>query len=398
LRREHIEALEGKNYHVYAPEHLVHNKVYGFSMRYRGCGEHNIPYPEKYVMLPENREWKVPFKRDRGTWDVSTPQELLTILQLLEDAYKVPMLWSPSHVGWERFKSTVRGGIETIHPLHETQRQEFTILARRMPGPIGYAFLHTQEGYIHGIDKNAQFLGAAQSVMLGNGKYLEMDDSTNFQGFYEYTITDTSEESIIGGWFPREGIASLDLLLAMMQSGLTLQVGKGICWPESKKYLNTWAIDMWNIRHQFTDQATLAGIMGSADQQKILEQCASTAKMVPNSMVGMFVHKGLPHWNRLIVHRAIANQLRSIGRLYRDENMVPVLVCRDSLYYVSDEPDPYKALPSMLEHEHEQRGYKLIGTCKITDDIRHAFTRATDRRFGVGGVEGVIRKEMEHVR
>lgn len=391
IRREHFEAMEGKHYHAYVPEHLVHNRVYGALVRYRHELDHGIHDSDRYFMFPGNREWKVPQGKDRGVWNVQTPQELLQTVELLESKYKVPILWNPGHVGWEYFKSLAGSRSEPGDPLDEAQREEFESMGKQIIQPLGYAGLNQDGAYIHGFDKNAQFLGAAQSVELGSGPYsYETEFQPELCGLWGYSLGNEAK------YFPGiagTGIASTDLIVALQLAGYQPMVTEGIVWGTHKRYLNRWAIDMWDNRAYFNDLANLADVY---EQACIFTNCASTAKMVPNSMIGVLVRKGYPHWNRLIVHRAMANQLYTIMKVERETSYKPVLVSRDSLYYVSDNANPYhSAFSGLLEYEHEQRGYKLIGTCKLTDEIKHAFTRVHDRRFGVGGIEGVIKREMQ---
>lgn len=400
VRREHFETLEGRHYHAYVPEHLIHNKVYGSLVRYRYAVDHGIPDSERYFMFPGNREWKVPQKKDSGVWSVQTPQELLQTVELLEARYNVPILWNPGYVGWSCFESSLRSRDTFVYPLDEAQREEFGILGRQIIQPLGYANLYQDGEYIHGFDKNAQFLGAAQSAELGSGPY---SYETEFQpkscGLWKYSLGGIIDRYWPG--IPDTGIASTDYLVAIQMMGYMPIVTDGIVWGKHKRYLNQWAIDMWKARVWFDGFSWASrDVGGSEEQRRIYDNCASTAKMIPNSMIGVLVRKGYPHWNRLIVHRAMANQLYTIMKVERetgcDTGSKPVLISRDSLYYVSDNPNPHKAFPSLLAYEHEQRGYKLIGTCRLNKEIRHAFTRAHDRRFGVGGIEGVIKRSMSN--
>lgn len=390
VRREHFEAIEGRHYHAYVPEHLVHHKVYGALVRHRDTLEHGVTDSERYFMFPGNREWKVPQGKDKGVWDVRTPQELLQTVELLEARYKVNILWNPGRVGWECFTSALRKRDQVVDPLNQSQREEFESMGRQIIQPLGYANLNQDGEYIHGFDKNAQFLGAAQSVELGSGSY---SYETEFQprscGLWSYRLG-TIDRYFPG--IPGEGIASTDLLVALQLAGYQPTVTGGIVWGEHKRYLKQWSIDMWNVRADLSWK----NVYLDESDERVSKNAASTAKMIPNSMIGVLVRKGFPHWNRLIVHRAMANQLHTILKVEPETGSRSVLVSRDSLYYVSDEPNPYKAFPLLLRYEHEQRGYKLIGTCKLDKEIRYAFTRAHDRRFGVGGIEGVIKRSMQN--
>ena len=377
IRREHFDAL---NYDTYVPEHLVKNRVHGARVG------------KKHFMFPENREWKQPQHGDKGVWKVETAHDLLATVGTLEQEYKVPILWGPSHVGFEVLRSIQRfGGVEPT-PLGGEQQREFLTLARAMAAPVSWGNLHTRGKWIVGVDKNGQFLGAAQSVKLGSGAYVKAENyGPNQAAFWRYEAGALGDGPL-SSWIlpkplPPTGWASTDLIEAARKMGMWVETHEGITWKESGKYLETWAKEMWVHRSNLSTWAN--------PRNAVFDNAASTAKMIPNTMIGRFKKEGFPHWNMGIIHRAIANQAYTLMRLYRDEEIAPILVSKDALYFVTDAATPQEACPGLLEHPTEQRGYKLIGVCEMTNDIVAAFERINDKRFGVGGVEGVIKGAMK---
>jgi hypothetical protein len=374
VRKEHFLALGAKGYEVYVSEGLK-SRVTGARLRVKG------EFKDTFFMFPENKEWKVPQGGDKGVWHVDEPVDLLRLVRLLEREYGT-CLWGPSFIGYEVFRRLAEKQKKTLTPLSDLQVPLFLQEAEKMPA--AFSWTNFQKGaYIIGVDKNAQFLGAAQSVELGNGPFkLASLYETNFEqtGFWEYNILAypnfpfplTCEKS---GWM------HIDLIQAYQQLGVYFTFGRGLVWNIQGRYLEEWAKQMWKARQTLKAQD---------------EQAASTAKMIANTMMGVLANKGFPHWNRAIVQRAMANQLYSLAALKKKLGITPILVSRDALYFVSEMSDPYQAVPTLLEHEHEQRGYKLINVCAMTPEIEAAFGRVEDARFGVAGVEQAIRKEMKN--
>src|SRR6266699_3664155 len=399
IRAEHFAELTQRGYNVYVPEELRTGKrLYGARIRSLEKRAFN-----RFFMFPENREWKVPQYKDKGVWHVEESMDLLRTVYYLEAEYGVLILWSPSHVGMACLKKVHEDQGVDIRPLPGEQVKEWNGIAKEICNWVAWA-REPEQGlkYIVGYDKNAQFLGSAQSVLLGNGGYRRTrhTERVGVAQFWQYGNLGYVASSVVGrGVLPApipygEGWAHVDLLSAAMQVGAQFDLLECVYWEESSKYLSRWSKDMWEHRAHF--QQAVAVDNGYAN-------AASTAKMIPNTLVGRLANASSgvyfhPDWNRAIVNRATANQAYSLLHIYREFGIAPCLVSKDAFYIATNESNPEKAIPGLLEHRYEQRGYKCVGVCELTTDIRHAFLRVNERRFGVAGIEGTIGRAMRDGR
>jgi len=395
IRAEHFLDLQGKEYNVYVPTDCLpdaktQRRLYGARVRSISRRSH-----DHFFMFPGNREWKVPHNHDKGVWCCPEPENLLDTVNYLQEEYRVPIIWSPGHIGMDVLKAEHQRDLVEITPLAEDQKTLFSeSVARGCCNSVAWANQANLKGtHIYGFDKNAQFLGAAQSVELGNGAFHKSRKfDPDVVGFWHFQV-ENHRGPFNGMKLPRildrdEGWAHTDLIRVALHCGTMLTVQGGYVWQKHDKYLERWAKSMWH--HRMSLQSA-----GEGQKQDVARSnAASTTKMIPNTAVGLFVRMGRPHWNHSIVHRAGANQAYSLARIYREFGILPCLVSKDAFYIASFEPDPAKVVPGLLEHKQEQRGYKLIGRCEITEEIIAAFGRIDDKKFGVPGIEGTIVRSM----
>ncbi len=418
IRKEHFDAMDKQVYDTFVPEQGIRQgRPYGASISFNRQNA-----LKRYLMFPEHREWKGASKKDKGVWHAPEPQDLLRTINYLQEEYKTDIIWSPSHVALDRLREIHRIQERVIQPLPQEQKEQFTEIARQCCNWIAWTSRQPiTRKYIVGYDKNAQFLGAAQSVRLGNGGFIETrvlngiyspdweyypdgdvwPDKFLSPGFHEYELLDMSESIFNSSGLPCpldrvKGWASTDLIRCCLKIGLKIQVTQSIVWPFNldkpyqHQYLGTWAKDMWQHR---SNLKTLPQYNNEIARNNAL----STAKLIPNSMIGRFATDAgeeyeHPDWNRAIVNRATANQVYSLNKMVRDFGIELVLVSKDAFYIQTDEPHPAYAIPGILDHMDEQRGYKFIGMTEMNESIAAAFQRVDDKRFGVAGVEQEIKR------
>jgi len=390
IRKEHFDAMDMFLYNTFIPEQgIKQGRPYGASISFNRQNAF-----KRYIMFPEHREWKGASKNDKGIWYVPQPQDLLRTIYYLQTEYQTDIIWSPSHVALDRLREIHRIQERNIQPLPQEQRELFTEIARQCCNWIAWTSRQpVTKKYLVGYDKNAQFLGASGSVILGNGGYVRAQNyGPNSASFWHYANAYTARTDFPCPLDKVEGWAHIDLLEAARQMGVKFDIYEGITWKESDKYLNTWAKDMWQHRINLKT-------LPQYDDAIARNNALSTAKLIPNSMIGRFATEAgeeyeHPDWNRAIVNRATANQVYSLNKMVRDYGIELVLVSKDALYIQTDEENPAKAIPDILNYQDEQRGYKAIGTATMNESIRDAFQRVDDKRFGVAGVEQEIKRHM----
>src|SRR6266567_9477865 len=127
IRSDHFEALDKNVYDWFLPEYPPEipttrpYRVYGSSVRFNRQNA-----LRRLIMFPEHREWKVPQRKDKGVWNVSGPEDLLTTINYLQAEYQTNIIWSPSHIALDRLREIHRIQERVIQPLPENQREQFT--------------------------------------------------------------------------------------------------------------------------------------------------------------------------------------------------------------------------------------------------------------------------------
>ncbi len=390
IRKEHFDAMDKQLYDTFVPEQGIRQgRPYGASI-----SSHRQNAFKRYIMFPEHREWKVPHAKNKGVWHVPEPQDLLRTVYYLQAEYQTDIVWSPSYVALDRLREIHRIQERVIQPLPQEQKQQFEDIARQCCNWIAWTSKEPiTRKYIQGYDKNAQFLGASGSVQLGNGGYVRAQNyGPNAVAFWHYANAYAAKTDFPCPLDRVEGWAHIDLIEAARKMGVKFDIYEGIVWREHDKYLNTWAKDMWQHRSNLKT-------LSQYDDCIARNNALSTAKLIPNSMIGRFATDAgeeyeHPDWNRAIVNRATANQVYSLNKMVRDYGIELVLVSKDAFYIQTNEEDPALAIPHILDYENEQRGYKAIGTAEMNESISAAFQRVDDKRFGVAGVEQEIKRHM----
>jgi len=82
-----------------------------------------------------------------------------------------------------------------------------------------------------------------------------------------------------------------------------------------------------------------------------------------------------PDWRLAIVSTANVNLLRKLRRAGMQSDMWPVAISTDEVLYLSDEPDPRKAIPQTLRLSPEGGvqalgEFKVARTAAVTDELR----------------------------
>lgn len=352
-----------------------------------------------YFSFPEHTEWNA---GNNGKWFLPSPYILGQTINYLTKQFKCDIAWGPGNIGMKVLRRDFErrglkfGNTELTDQLRDTlNRSMFRPIWKRY---YGLSEEQKTKKYLHGYDKRRQFLGAAQSVFLGIGKP-ESVNASEFDmgrtGFWKYRITDVSNSAFDGYDLPcpldinREW-ASSDLLRAARYAGVEFEILEGVVWPRSAKFLETWAKEMWL-------HGAALGNTELYPDEIARENAEGTAKLAGNMLMGRLAKPGSkelykPDWNLEIVHKAICNQFYSLNKWQGQYGIKPVLVSTDSFWIVSDEPDPALAIPDILAHQNEQRGYHHIGTVNMTDEIIRQFQTHSPE-----ACSGYLKKEVSLV-
>lgn len=394
-----------------SPEKLLDGHPKGLRMYYMGDTTRWLFFPAHMELVRAERK----HQQNHGvaTWFTPSYDNLYHSVEYLERATDNPFLWGPAysskmvlrnlHHGLDIFPF---GGAEegtfkeayphmVIRPLwvHRNKNKKRGIPEKwKVDGPVIY---------VHGLDKNLQYLGAATSLSLPNQVYgtdvAGSEYSRDSVGFWEYELLDVggSMFNSYDCYCPLEkkrNWASTSVINFAMDAGIRLMVHRGYVFDKStcKRYLDEWAHLLYHAKVSLQDNTRYPDAIA-------VQNAKDSLRKYYVDMIGQFcaeysdeyTHKD---WNTFIVHEAISRQGYTL--LYRQKELHGniLLVVNDSFYLLSYEADPYKAFPSLLKHEKELRGYKLIGTCKLTPDMQDIIA---DEHTAPAQVETFIKKEMQ---
>lgn len=404
VTREQFTTLDSNRWKVYPPIASAKKDKPDFISATRKTGKYE---PDRYMSFPAYAEWS-----SRGQWFLPEPQSLLTTIDYIQKEYHQDLLWSSGNLGMRMLKQSHRKygwSIENVANYDGIRN----VLNLCMIRPVWRRELTLDERvmrFLHGYDKNGQYLGASQSVMLGgNCEPVYVDGSVYDDtaiGFWKYRIRNVANTLFNGMSRPYKNLpypnlycpldvsrmwASTDLIKAARYVGVDIDILQGLVWNEGEKYLASWAKDMWKHRSNLTSD------IQSYPDIVARNNAIGTAKIAANSLMGRLAKEGIneyhrPDWNLQVVHRAIANQVYSFNSMREKYNIVPVLVSTDCFYIVSDEPDPALAIPGILDHQHEQRGYKHTGTLEMDSELADMFSSMKAEELSI-----VLKQRREEV-
>ncbi len=343
----------------------------------------------KYIFFPAHGEYVHSNRKDDKTWIIPSEDHLFNTVDYLERAIEHPFLWSPAKTGMLLLDELNNNGVR-IEPFLPTDLWKDEIARKMIARPVwvrrgrdgkqGLTDAQKSLRYGYVFDKNAQFLGACVNLVLGSGRYREAtgeEFSLDKFGFWEYAIKDVSNSAFNGyGLYCPLSIhdtwCSTEVLKFASATGIQFEVKRGVYWPElAGRPLDKWAKRLWEARvflesdkHLIDTIATHNGI--------------GTIKKMYIDMIGQLSHpyaKRFYHkdWNRMITQKAIHNQGYSILKRWNEHRIKPVMVVNDSIFVLSNEKEPNKVYPGILNFQSELRGYKCLGRFVLTDEIISAF-------------------------
>ncbi len=335
---------------------------------------------EFFFSFPAHTEWN---SKDHGQWFLPSPFILGQTITYLKKEFGIEVMWGPGNMGMKTLKATFAShGWQFNNTIMTDKLRECinkSVYRQTWKLYNGLTDEHKRKKYWHCYDKNGQYLGAAQSVFLGVGDpYPTTNVNLGAIGFWRYQITDVSNTAFdgydmlcpleFGEW------ASGDVLMAARYAGIEFDVLEGYIWQKGAKFLEDWAKAMWAHRTNLRDKTDI--YTGEIAR----ENAMGTAKLAANMMMGRLAKPGTrelykPDWNQLIVNKAIANQIYSFKNWQRRFDITPVLVSTDNFWILTDEPNPARAIPGILDYQKEQRGYHYLGTLTMTDEIIEIFDK-----------------------
>jgi len=158
--------------------------------------------------------------------------------------------------------------------------------------------------------------------------------------------------------------------------GYQVQVREGYCWQESHELLKRWATSLWQAGERLHTQPQIYR------HAQARANASSTIKKLAQLGVAILAQEqtsggwARPDWWAQIAGRSRAALFAHLVSLVRKDTM-PVLVARDALWVVSNDPNPLTAVPGLVT-AHRWRGY-TVGyefPLPLSREVREAFSTA----------------------
>src|SRR5579885_539489 len=293
-----------------------------------------------------------------GLEEITGPTRLLAALNALQDELELPIMWSPGHVGRALMKRE-----------NEGKREQWVRAPGQLPDMMGDVHFMAKdlrkkeaiplidgEWYLHVFDKNSMYLAAATGCNLGEGQPTlpkNIAFNAKWPGVWRY--------GDCWLWTPE-----LEYHLKG-ENGLTgAIIEEAYVWPLYHQTLRSWGEALWLARKNLKEINT--------DAYEIIKAIATQG-------LGWLAHKPAagnsqwyrPDWWSMIVATARAKMLYKAQAIYREYGVSPVWFDVDEIGFVSSDPNPRTAFPSMLTHEGHLGGFKITGSTLIDGEIIEAF-------------------------
>lgn len=260
----------------------------------------------------------------------------------------VPYRRKPGAAGLDLLRLTRDGRdggrrqLEAVTPPPVLERTQVApYLWRRRPGP------GERPTYVHGYDRNAEYLGAARTAELGMGEASHVSGPLPFDaqtaglwlidpgraGFV--SLPDPAgPESVTGPrWMTTPGVAYL------VERGYEVHPREAWLWAEKSRYLDKWAERLTLAR------SNLSAGLSSPDKDAVLAAVKATYSETLGRLAASYSADGSdplfrPDWRAFVMDAARVNLHRSLVKVGDADSRFPLLVYRDLVVYGTDEQDP----------------------------------------------------------
>jgi len=356
-------------------------------------------YGEVKIGWPDNGDWR---------WDIAEPVNVLAAIWYLEQELGIPVEWSPGHMGTELVKHlnrTQRRAEWVRDTIVDLFKLPFKRTSAGAGGDLKWKTGHIadiERGheletaiYIHQFDKRSGYLSACGDLYVGAGDPVHITGSpidTTLPGVYRVSILDTAGSPFDDRTLPSIVAAewvTADVLRYATQKGYSLSIHEAYQWEEKHKTLASYAEKLWSGRRAFREKTEAyphkAGRENAENTMKAIALVA-TGKFASEKKSGRFRQ---PYWWSSVVGKMRVLTLANILKIFINTGLCPALLYCDSVYYVTAERDPQKAVPGIFDCGRKDGlgAFRHEGTWKVTPEMIEQFK--TEK-------PGSIQKYLEH--
>ncbi len=316
-------------------------------------------------VFPEHAGW---------CWVLPDARSLLATVTYLEQVLARPIIDSPDLVAHQlltdltldqstsRLRSspvdlwTLLSGGGTVIPVMESARD----LVWMRP----LTLVEQRQRYLHKYIHLSRYLEACKAVQLGGGAPDYSSNGRAYDGIRPGIWRIHVERSgsvfdgkrlpscVDGEWM------STPQVKCCQDISYHVFVQEGYYWSQSHELLKRWAGTLWQAAERLhTHPQSYRHVQGKANAFQAVKQLTQlgVAILAKDENNGGWAR---PDWWAQIVGRSRAILFTHLASLARKDTM-PVLVDRDALWVVSDDPNPLSAVPGLVA-AHRWKGY-IVG-------------------------------------
>lgn len=332
----------------------------------------------------------IPARSTRWTafQECSDATVLYAAIKYLHETLNAPIEWSPGRVGL----NLIRQVNETPQRKAYIRRSESDLeLFVRRAGEYHHTDLlwsrpltdaERDYTWLHRYDKNNAYVGAASGANLGAGEYVYQAQpafNAKVPGLWHVLL---EGESTFNGYdLPHPTDGQMDswqhtaTVRLAQQLGYQVTILEGYFFPEYHQTLRPWYELISHARQQFRTLDAFKHAQAQAVAYNALKNIytGSLGKLAEHARAEKGDRLYRPDWWFGIVTLSKAHiflKLVELARLgYR-----PVAVQTDALYFVSQEADPFRAVPGLVTEEQGIGKFKYVDSFSLADIGLDAFT------------------------
>lgn len=308
-------------------------------------------------------------------WKANDPADILATIDCLSDVLKVTVQWSPIHLGHTLLRKSVREAwlSESTIPLHTLPFNDaakdihfFRPLTLDLVGQ-----------WWHEYDRNSHYLAACQSVYVGTGTPVHLQEDALYKGgyidgsiesgVYRVEIFNASKWSVDLPPIIRSGEwVTADLLEYAIKQGYEVAAREAWVFPESHQMLRQWASTLWDARTRLKQEA-FSNQQGQANAYYTIKDIATMS-------MGAFAIRRDDHklarnnWWSDVVGKSRATMVYHLKK-YADAGYVPHFVNVDAAGYISPIANPVEAVPGIMDRADKLGGFKHENSLHLTESI-----------------------------
>src|SRR2546430_996102 len=291
-------------------------------------------------------------------WKDLTPKRVMELVNTIEGKLGLAVGGSPAGVGLRYLqKCNEKHPRWLAKPTQDLTQIPFKQAAR----PLNWSRKPTEEElnrrFFYKFDRNSDFPRVAVDERHGIGDPAHFAKGRGFDhmlpGIWRIDVDFSPDFDFT--MIPKplwDGFTWLATPIVRFLVGIGCGIHVNEAWVfERYEYIfRKWGKNLWDYSQEYD--------RGTKERDAFKMIMNEPLGLIRSDKFGTDSFKYRPDWNATIVAGSRANVLRKVYK-YAQDGYYPIMVRTDAMYYLSDEKEPNRALPGILDYAHSLGGYKL---------------------------------------